>query len=186
MYRRGIVEELDATKHRARVRFPDRQNVVSGWLDVLVRETHEDKEYSMPAKGTQVAVMMDDKDEDGCILGAVYSEVDAPTATSEKIRRWNFADGGLVEYDRTTHVLRVSIPDGGKLELAGNAEPIALGDKTKAEFDKIKTELDALKQSLNTHTHPTAAPGSPTGPGTPPHASSYTAGAVGASKARSA
>lgn len=187
MYRRGIVEDLDTKKHRARVKFPDKQDVVSGWLDVLVRATHEDKDYGLPAIGDQVAVLMDEKDEDGCVLGALYSDVDAPTADDAKIRRWNFADGGLVEYNRNTHTLKVTIADGGHLELAGSAEPIALGDKVKGELDKIKSELDALGSALGTHTHTSGGSGAPTTPPVPPTSTpGYTASAVGAAKVKSA
>lgn len=190
MYRRGIVSEVDGATHRVRVRFPDRDDVESGWLDVLVRAAHEAKDYGLPAKGDQVAVLLDEHDEAGCVLGALYSSADKPPSTKESIRAMHFGDGGLVEYDRETHVLKIVVPEGGRVELAGNASAIALADD-------VRRELDAIREALNTHTHSAgmliaASPvpaGTPvegvTGPAAPPGAG-YTPGDVGARQVRSA
>lgn len=185
MYRRGVVTELDANTHRARVRFPDRDNVVSGWLDVLVRSVHGDKHYDLPPVGNQVACMLDERDEAGCIVGSVYSQTDAPEAPSEAVKRYAFADGAVVEYDPSSKVFRIDVPSGGTIELGGGAQPLALADD-------VKSELEALKAQVAAHTHQ-AGPALVSGlPGTPvtgvtgaPVAFTYSPGDVGSAKARS-
>jgi phage baseplate assembly protein V len=187
-YRRGIVTELDGAKHRLRCEFVDKQGLVSPWLEVLVRGAHQDKDVGMPAVGDQVAVMLDEKEESGCVLGCLYSDADPvpETATATTLRRIEFSDGCILEYDRETHVLRVELPEGGVVQLAGDVEPIALGDKVRAE-------LDAIQSALDSHTHQAGAlvspPGTSGGPvtGTTGTASSgYSPGDVGAAQVRSA
>lgn len=106
-YRTGVVSAVDAATHRARVKFADRQGVESPWLDVLVRWAHEDKEYSLPAEGELVAVMMDEKDESGAVIGGIYSSVDEPTQSVLTKRRLDLHDGGFVEYDKESGTLTV-------------------------------------------------------------------------------
>jgi len=75
-FRIGIVSAQDVITGRARVFFPDRDNMQSYWLFILVHKTHLDKGWWMPDIGDQVACLMDDNDEDGAIAGAIYSTVD--------------------------------------------------------------------------------------------------------------
>lgn len=185
MYRRGIVSEVDGASHRVRVTFPDRDSVTSGWLDVLVRATHVAKDYDLPALGDQVAVLFDERDEAGCVLGAIYSGVDKPPTTDPLTRALYFGDGGFVEYDPAAHTLRVGLPAGGQIELAGADEPIALADAVRAE-------LDAIKDALDNHTHAAGLLASPagavtgmTGSAAPPGAG-YSPGDVGSAQVKSA
>lgn len=153
MYRRAIVVEVDASTHRVRVRFPDRDDVTL-WLDVLTRGTHGERDYGLYSVGSQVAVVLDEHEETGAVLGAVYSSVDRPTVTNADTRRFEFGDGGLVEYDRGAHVLRVTVPSGGRLELAGSSDAVALASEVLAQLTAI---------AAATHTHPAGALASPAG-----------------------
>lgn len=156
MYRRGVLEEVDPATHRARVRFPDRDGLVSPWLDVLVRDARDDKEFSLPSVGAQVGVMMDEHDEAGCILGALYSSEDKPTANVETIRRWDFADGGRIEYDRAAGELRVTLP--GLTQIGEGGELVGLAPL-------IDEAISTIVTAFNAHTHPTGV-----GPSGPPAA----------------
>lgn len=157
MYRRGIVDELDANEHRVRVRFPDRQNVQSPWLDVLVRDTSKNKDYALPSIGAQVAVLMDEEDTSGCVLGALYSKADKPIATSAKVRRVDFESGGFIEYNDEGGGFRIKI-DGLTIIGESGDEFVALANLVDARFATVKTAHD-------THAHPTGV-----GPSGPPAA----------------
>lgn len=169
--------------------------MVSGWLDVLARATHTDKSYWLPDVDDQVAVILDEREEAGCVVGAVYSSADpVPAGAGPNKRILRFGDGGVVEYDRAAHVLKVTVPDGGKMqligdiELAGNASAIALASK-------VADELQGIKDALTSHTHQAgtlllAPPGAGGGPctgvtGAPP-AISYNPSSVAAAKVKSA
>lgn len=85
MVRVGVVSSIDAEKKRARVYFPDRGNVVSGWLFVLQRtgetiQTEEEADHShegtvggwMPGIGDVVlTVYPAGWNTDGYILGVI-------------------------------------------------------------------------------------------------------------------
>jgi phage baseplate assembly protein V len=93
------------------VSFPDRDQLTSWWLPVIVPKTQNDKAYWIPDVGEQVVCMMDERDEDGAVLGAIYSDADlAPVESADKLH-WSFKDGSSLEYDRAAHSLTCSLPN---------------------------------------------------------------------------
>lgn len=185
MYDRGIVHEVDVATHRVRVKLPQRQDLVTGWLDVLVLAAHGgERVHGLPKVGTQVALMLDERAEAGCVLGAIYSSADPAPGLPITTRRMEFGDGGVVEYDAAAHVLRLTVPAGGTLELAGAAEPIALADKVSAQLSAIQTALDS-------HVHPAGALvapplGGPCAGVTGAASSGYSPSSVASARAKSA
>lgn len=185
MYRRAIVSEVDATTARVRVKFPERQGLESGWLDVLQWSTYGDQAYGLPAVDSQVAVLMGKHDEDGCVLGAIYSAADPPPVNVATKRGFQCADGAKVEYDNETKVLTVSLPSGGSLELCGASSAVALATK-------VEQELSALKDDYEEHQHQAGTAlignmGNPvTGVTGAPVAVSYSPGSVGSEQVKSA
>jgi len=155
MYRRGIVVAVDPERARARVRFPDRDNVESYWLDIVQPNALANRDYRLPDVDELVAVMMDGRDEAGCILGALYTANNLPDAPSPDVRRVAFGDGAVVEYDRAAHLLRVEVPDGAvqvqaesvhldaAVTIAGGAEPVALSGKVDAALQTLKDAISS-------------------------------------------
>src|ERR1035437_6434244 len=78
MFRIGIVAAQDFTLVRARVVFTDHDHMLSWWLNIVADKSSRDKGYWMPDIGDHVVCLMDPNDEDGAILGAVYSPVNPP------------------------------------------------------------------------------------------------------------
>lgn len=191
-YRRGIVSELDVATHRLRARLVDRDDSETGWLDVLVPSTAADKVVRLPAPGNQVALLLDERDEAGCVLGALYSQADTvPAGAHEALWRVEFRDGGSVEYDAEASVVRLTPPSGGVIELAGSAKRVALAEDVQAEFAAVKSELQAIQAGAGSHTHPfvgvaPGAPGMTSPPAAPPYSVSYEPSEVGAKQVRSA
>lgn len=110
MYRRGIVSELDPATGRARVEFQDRDGVASWWLNVNQPAASASKVYAMPDLGAQVNCLVDKNAEEGCILGALYSDEDRPPITDPR-HQHGALEGGLVfDYDRDTGALTISMP----------------------------------------------------------------------------
>lgn len=172
MYKRGIVEEVDAATARVRVKFLEEQGLVSGWLEVLQTSTLGDRDYALPPKGCQVAVLLDDAEEAGCVLGAVYSQTDPPPATVATKRVVQFADGCRVEYDQAAHRLTVTVPEGGMIELSGT-DPVALDSLVQSELSRLWADHTAHIHTAGT------GPGGFTGA---PVAGTYSVGPVGAAK----
>ena len=122
-YRTGLVAEQDAPTCRVRVRFPDRDNMLSWWLPIVQRFTQSNQRFSLPDLGEQVACLMDATDEAGCVLGAIYSTADTtpPDMTGDKDHT-SYLDNAVFEYDRDSHTHKTSLPDASTQELTqGNA-----------------------------------------------------------------
>ena len=125
-FRVGIVSAQNPATARVRVTFPDRSQLQSWWLGVVVPKTQNDKAYWMPDLGEQVICLMDEYDEDGAVLGALYSTVDTPPVTSVDKYHWTMKDGATFEYDRAIHALAIALPNGGTLSVSANGATIAI------------------------------------------------------------
>ncbi|WP_169732827.1 phage baseplate assembly protein V [Azospirillum halopraeferens] len=128
MYRRAIVEAVDAATARVRVHFPDADGMVSWWLEVLQQRTLGDRSYWMPDVGEAVAVLMDERDEAGVVLGAIYSAADPPPVTSADTRHTVHRDGAVFEYDRAAHTWTVAVPTGGRIAISVGGTSLVMDD----------------------------------------------------------
>jgi phage baseplate assembly protein V len=133
----GIVVEIAEATCRAKVRLPALDNLITHWLPVLVPKTCRDKHYIMPDVGEHVALMLDSRGEDGCILGALYSSADVTPCSGVEKHHIAFDDGTTVEYDRDSHVLSVNAVGPITIEAAG---PV-LVRTPKATIDAPETRV---------------------------------------------
>lgn len=181
MYRKGIVSKVDPNAHRVRVKFPSRQDVESGWLEVIVADTRDDKAYGLPSEGAQVACLMDENDEEGCVIGSLYSSVDAPAApTGIDVRGVTFKDAAKFHYDREAHKLAVLLPDGSEAEVIATLTKIGEGaSEWVALSNLVDDAIAAVVEAINTHVtwanshlHPTGV--GPSGPPAAPASSADT------------
>lgn len=104
----GTISAVDPATVRARVRLPECDNMRTNWLNVLQRNTQNNKDYWLPDVGEQVEVLLDANGEDGVILGAIYSSVDKPSANNKDVRGMTYADDAAFYYDRTSHTLTIN------------------------------------------------------------------------------
>jgi len=131
-FKTGIVEE--AKVGWAIIRFPDLDDLLSKWIPVLYTKTQDDKGFWTPDVGEQVQCLMDDRLEDGCIMGAIYSEVDQPPTDDVDEYGIQFKDGGWFSYNRSTGLF--------KADIKGDAEITVDGTCTvKAELVVLDTPL---------------------------------------------
>lgn len=185
MYDRGEVIEVSAAKHQVRVKFPSRDDVSSPWLDVLVGSTHGRKEFRLPPVGNQVACLLDDRGESGCVIGSVYSEPDpVPEGASAEHVIAEFPDGAWFSYDPAAHRFKMDLPSGALADLCGSAMKLALADLVAAKFDAWAGVFDG-------HTHPAGAltgggPAPIAGMTGAPSSSAPSTGELGSAQLRSA
>lgn len=107
MVRVGRVSSINPATGTARVAF-EPQGVVSYDLQILVPQTMKNKDYYMPDIGEHVVCLfLPTGNQEGFIMGAVYSNEDKPPVSSPDKRRVEFEDGTWVEYDRKSHMLEV-------------------------------------------------------------------------------
>lgn len=107
MYLVGIINELDPQVMKARVLFPDKEGLVSPWLPLVVAWAQMNRAYRMPDPGEQVACLMDDNLEAGCIVGSIYGGSETPPEQSGDVAAAHFSDGTIVRHDRAAKVLTV-------------------------------------------------------------------------------
>jgi phage baseplate assembly protein V len=170
-FRTAIVYALESVApYRVRVQFPDRDNLISWWLPVMVKKIQDDKDFWQPDLGEQVCVQMDEYDENGIVLGSVPSLVDfAPAGLTPADRYTQVADGTVIHYNRTTHQLTVTLcaggemtltqPSGGKIALdaSGNVEiqaaaSVSLSGGGAAASDALAL-VSKLVTAFNAHYH---------------------------------
>lgn len=183
-FRTGLVCELEsAPPYRVKVQFPDRDNIISQFLPVIVPKIQSDKFFWQPDIGEQVAVIFDQWDEDGYVVGSVPSMVDhAPDGLGPDVFYIGFEDGTSLQYNRQTHALTVTLaadasitmtqPAGGKIELdaSGNltlqaASSITLSGASGSLTDALPL-VSLLVAAFNAHTHGTIPGPTPTVPWT--------------------
>jgi len=149
MFRVGIVKSQDAVNAKVRVTFPDRNQMVSWWLPLCVPKSQTDKAYWIPDIGEQVVCLMDEHDEDGAVLGAIYSSADSPPVSSADKWHLTMKDGAAFDYDRAAHNLAVSIPAGGTVSITANGATI----KIDATGNILLTAAADVKLQTSTHTN---------------------------------
>lgn len=166
VFRVGLVQAQDVQNARVRVTFPDRHQMISWWLPILVPKSQNDKANWLPDIGEQVVCLMDAHDEDGAVLGAIYSQADTtpPSMTADK---WHVTmkDGAIFEYDRSSHTLAVNVPSNGTINITvnggsanitangGNVNLSAPNGDVTFKTDEHTGSVNEIIDTYNTHTH---------------------------------
>lgn len=93
--KQGEVTDVDIANGKARVMFPDRDNKISDWLNILVpfSESHSDN-YHLEKGQTVIVLSLPDMMEQGYILGCPMR----PSTISEGEVKRTFSDGGFYSY----------------------------------------------------------------------------------------
>lgn len=104
-YKEGIV--CAVKPGFARIRFADLDGLVTDWLPLVVKKSLKDKECLTLDVGEQVACVLDEYFDSGCVLGAIYSDADTPPVESPDKVHFSFFDGGVFEYDRASGTLTI-------------------------------------------------------------------------------
>lgn len=183
MIRFGNICDQDPEKGLVRVKFPD-DGITSFWLPVIVQGALENKYFHPMATNELVACVMDDRNENGVVLGAIYSKSVTPDGGSADVIRVLFKDGNSIQYDTAAGELLAEIGDS-KVTVSTSSAKIENGDTSlelspaghdiKKGGESLFAILNDLVTALLTHTHTSAAPGSPTSPPMPPALTDLTA-----------
>jgi phage baseplate assembly protein gpV len=142
-FRLGIVKDQDPSLGRLRVTFNEFDQMLSYWLPVVVPKTQNDKAYWLPDIGEQVVCLMDERDEAGVVLGAIYSQADSTPVQSADKFHLGFKDGTAIEYDRAAHVLALNFQDTTVIKYDGGAHALTLNfeDQAMIRYDSAAHSL---------------------------------------------
>lgn len=106
--RAGVVEALDASVARVRVRSGD---LLTDWLPWLTQRAGADRTWWAPEPGEQVLVLAQSGDlAQGFVLPALYRAAHPPPADQATIHRTEYADGAVFEYDKAASRLTIRSP----------------------------------------------------------------------------
>lgn len=104
LIRVGIVSSVNGDACKARVTFPDKDDMVSDELPVLQIGANDTAGYWVPEVGTHVLCLFLPNPSGkginaGFILGAYYTKTKPPEETDAAIRSIKFPDGSFIKYD---------------------------------------------------------------------------------------
>ena len=151
----GIVTKIDPKTSAVKVKWLD-QDIESYWLPVTRMGAQNNKHYAMPDIGEQVVCLMDHLQEDGVILGSIYSKEDIPPIDNPEKTHTTFKDGAVMEYDRENHHALMDLPGTARFKAGGSTIDLD-GDKVLCSSDVIAAMI-----SLVNHTHDGVQSGSGT------------------------
>lgn len=118
----GEVSSVDPARGTARVTFDDDDSLVSYDLQVLQRNTYDNKDYAMPDVNEDVVCLfLPCGSEDGFILGSVYSGEITPPESDGDVRTVVFSDGTKISYNRKSHTLSAEI---GKTSIVADQQNV--------------------------------------------------------------
>lgn len=156
----GIVVAIDEQSCRARVKFPDRDDMISAWLPVMQSFCVGNQEYRLPDEGNQVVCLMDVHYEDGVVLGAIYSDADPPPVADKDLFYRRFKDGSTLVYDRKNHKLTAGIQGDIEISATGTITSTAALWTHNGSFHATEDISDGVRSLAadraiyNDHTNP--------------------------------
>jgi phage baseplate assembly protein V len=103
----------------ARIKFPDKDNLVSAWIPVGISNSKKNKdEFHLDIDEHVFCVMLGNGLEHGIVLCSVWDDKNKPPLGDPDVRRTEFADGTTVFVDRETHVVEIKDSYGSVLRMA--------------------------------------------------------------------
>ena len=104
IFRVGRVSSVDGTKCTAKVTFPDKDDMVSDDLPIVLIGSHATKQYWLPEVDTQVLCCFLPNPSghgmnQGFVLGGFYSTADPPEESDPKVRCIKVPDGSYIRFD---------------------------------------------------------------------------------------
>ncbi|WP_456436940.1 phage baseplate assembly protein V [Desulfurobacterium sp.] len=144
----GIVTQVYDDRATVRVQFPDDDEEVSWEFPVLQRKTLKDKDYWLPDIGEHVVVvMLPYGQEQGFVIGAIYSDAEKPPEGTRDKRVIVFEDGTRIEYDRKQSKLTLNLQKDATISI--NNELILTSKTKNEEFQNGQTGMTSWTISGN-------------------------------------
>ena len=117
-------------RHMARIEFPDKDNLVSAWLPVAVRNSKKNHDEHHFDIGEHVfCSMMGNGLESGVVLCAIYDDKNAPPGKDGDTRKTTFDDGSEIIYDRKNHKMTINCVGDIEINAKGNITVKAEGNE---------------------------------------------------------
>ncbi|WP_088227782.1 phage baseplate assembly protein V [Desulfosporosinus sp. FKB] len=147
LIRVGQVSSVNEVKGTVRVKFGDKDNLISPELSLF------SSEYDIPPIGSQVlCLFLPNGLQQGFCLNGFYSDVNPPPVQDKNIYFKAFGDGTTLKYDRQVKELEIVAAGRVNINAAGNVN--ITGDLTvQGNINASGTIID-VGGNTNHHTHP--------------------------------
>ena len=117
--RYGYVSAYDAERHMARVKFPDKDNLVSGWLLVGIPNSKKNKdEIHLDIDEHVFCILLGNGLEQGAVICSIWDDKNKPPLGDPDVRRTEFEDGTTMSVDRKNHVVEIKDSYGSYIKMA--------------------------------------------------------------------
>ena len=154
----GTVAEADYEAPRVKVQAGD---LLTTWLPWLTARAGDDRSWHAPEIGEQVIILSPSGNPaQGVVLMGLYSDARPAPVESEDKAHITFADGAVIEYDRSIHHLKAVLPDGATTELVSTGGVSIIGDVNVAGDITASGDVTDHTRSMqgdrdiyNGHTH---------------------------------
>lgn len=118
LVRYGTVEEADYEKAKVKIKCGDQ---VTGWIPWMMQRSGKYRNWDPPEVGEQVVMLAPDGDpSQGVMLGAVSQDSSPPAGESVDVRRTDYGDGTVAEYDRNSKVMSITCEGDLNITCKGN------------------------------------------------------------------
>ncbi len=153
----GSIDTVDLEKALCTVNLGDIKTAQLNWLNVRVGT---DSTWDPPTAGERCVVFSPSGElAQGVVLFGIYSEDNPAPAHSENIKLRKFSDGTVIQYDTSSHVLKATLTDGGKVEITAsggitlNGNTTINGSLSTTQDITSKADVKAGNISLSSHKH---------------------------------
>ncbi|KAF1072700.1 MAG: hypothetical protein GAK45_00135 [Pseudomonas citronellolis] len=157
LIRLGTIALVDLAAARVRVQSGE---LLTGWLPWQSARAGTVREWDPPTAGEQVLVLSPSgQTANGVVITGLFSDLIPANGDRANLHRRTYADGAVIEYDSAAHLLRATLPDGGKTELVSNGGIHLVGDVTlegnltQTGSQTVSGDVIASGISLVKHTH---------------------------------
>ena len=118
MIRFGIVSAIYPGRHSCRLTFPDRNDLVSGELPILIPAGAKNSYFALPDVGDECVCVCPSNDDSnvGFVLGSFYHDKAPPPTDNQDVSMIKFEDGSTISYDRAKHELLIDVKGTIKLK----------------------------------------------------------------------
>ncbi len=166
MVRLGRVAAIDyaGSIPKVRVRIAP---LTTAWLPLLSLRAGPDKQWWPVEVDEQVVVISPSGElNQGVVLGSIFQNRFPSNANDIDVHRTTYSDGAVIEYNKATHRLRASLPDGASTQLISTGGVSIVGDVTVEGNITASEEITDHTRSMqedrdiyNRHVHPGVATG---------------------------
>lgn len=126
MIREGVVSIVYPERCSCRVRYEDRDDLISAEMPILQPAGAKNKFYSLPDVGDVVCVLAasNDNSNTGWVVGSRFHDKCEPPEKNQDVSMVKFGDGSFIKYDRAKHEMRIKCVgkiyiDGKEIHLNG-------------------------------------------------------------------